>query len=286
MESKILNDLMLTIPTIIGSHSPGSQLYLLLKQVARREVESLFSEKDALENDFKPFGKMILPYYKMGAVDSLNLFDIDELIIFCFYWQNRKRYKKTLDIGANLGIHSIIMSKCGFEVRCFEPDPKHFEVLHKNIALNKCSGISEFNAAISSKSGQMEFIRVLGNTTSSHLAGSKDNPYGDLEKFLVKVEDIKEHIKWADFVKLDAEGHEKEIILATTKGHWQKTDAMIEVGNKNNAIALYDHFRRLGVNMFAQKLNWQKVKSVEDVPVGYKEGSLFVSMKRQMPWSE
>jgi len=104
---------------------------ILLKQVARKEIKDMFDTGEERSVDFKPFGELIFPYHSMGSVDSLKLFDLDELIIFSFYWANRTKYRKVLDIGANLGLHSILLSKCGYEVSCYEPDPIHFEILKK-----------------------------------------------------------------------------------------------------------------------------------------------------------
>ncbi len=282
--TSILEDLFLTLPSLNSHHSPNSKLHSLLKQVARREVEELFSDQIAQVRKFKPFGDLIFPYHRMGAIDSLNLFDLDELIIFSFYWINRKRYRRVLDAGANLGLHSTILSKCGYEVRAYEPDPQHFEILQRNLALNNCFDVEKFNAAVSSEAGVAEFIRVLGNTTSSHLAGSKSNPYGDLERFPVKVENIEPLITWADLIKLDVEGHEKEILLATNREHWLATDALVEVENKTNATFIYEHFARLKVNLFSQKTNWQLVHDIEEMPASYREGILFVTCKNEMPW--
>ena len=36
--------------------------------------------------------------------------------MFAFYYRNREFHKKVADIGANIGLHSIVLSKCGFEV--------------------------------------------------------------------------------------------------------------------------------------------------------------------------
>jgi len=274
------------LPTIWNRHAPGSELYTLLKQVVREDVVMHFSNNEAGALSLEPFGEIIFPYYKMGnKVDTTNLFDIDELMIFSFYWTNRKRYKRVLDAGANLGLHSIILNKCGYEVRTYEPDPVHFKILSKNLETNNCNTVSPYQAAISYEAGETEFIKVLGNTTSSHIAGAKQNPYGDLERFSVKVESVHPLLDWADLVKMDVEGHEKDIILSTKRDQWIKTDALVEIENPQNAAAIYEHLTTLDVSMFAQKNNWQRVGDVADMPTSYHDGTLFVSCKEAMPWS-
>lgn len=283
--SSILENLIMVIPEIIDHHAPKSELYKLLKRIARKEVEGVFNSSEIKPVQFQPFGSIIFPYFKMGAIDSLNLFDLDELIIFSFYFVNRGKYKKVMDIGANIGLHSVVLSKCGYEVFSFEPDPQHYQILKRNIDLNEGKATYANNAAISNKSGLMEFIRVLGNTTGSHLAGAKNNPYGELEKFQVLVEDINQYINEMDLIKLDAEGHEKEIILSTKIDNWLNTDAFVEIENEENADAIYNFFKDSKINLFSQKRNWCRVACLDDMPFSYHEGSLFISSKKQMPWS-
>lgn len=285
LNSPLLDTLMSTLPAIHDRHAPNGGLYALLKQIARREIESLFQAGMA-EADFGPFGHLIFPYEAMGAVDSLSLFDLDELILFSFYWCNRQRYHRVADIGANIGLHSVVLSRCGFEVRCYEPDPTHFRLLKRNLALNVCPRVTPVNAAVSRSAGTMEFVRVLGNTTGSHLAGAKPSPYGELERFPVDVEAVEPLFDWADLVKLDVEGHEAEILLATNESHWRKTDAVVEIGSATNARAVFDHFRATGVLLFAQKQNWRQVDDPAMMPTSYRDGSLFITCKTEMPWTE
>ncbi|MBI3901101.1 MAG: FkbM family methyltransferase, partial [Chlamydiia bacterium] len=140
--------------------------------------------------------------------------------------------------------------------------------------------VQAFNVAVSNKRGSANFTRVLGNTTSSHLTGSK-TPYGELETFAVELADIKELIPSADLIKMDVEGHEKEIILAVE--NWKNTDAIIEIGNNENAQAIYDHLTRLQVNAFAQKIGWKRVEKLEDMPTSHRDGSLFITSKDGLP---
>lgn len=285
LHSPILDSLISVLPSIRDRHAPSGRLYALLKQVARREIEGLF-QAEMPDARFGPFGELTFPYVTMGAVDSLSLFDLDELVIFAFYWCNRRRYRRVADIGANIGLHSIVLNRCGFEVRSYEPDPTHFRLLKRNLALNGCLRVTAVNAAVSREVGSMEFIRVLGNTTGSHLAGAKPSPYGELERFPVDVEAIEPLLGWADLVKLDVEGHEAEILLATNESHWRKTDAVVEIGTQANARAVFEHFRSSGVRLFAQKHGWRLVEELAMMPASYRDGSLFITCKAEMPWSE
>lgn len=285
-DSPVLEDLFLGLPFMLDQHSPQSPCYPFMNRIARSEVKRLFSDRQERVRDLKPFGSFVFPYQSMGTIDSLNLFDFSELILFSFYWMNRFSYRRVADVGANLGLHSIILSRSGFEVRAFEPDPWHFALLQRNLKLNHCFDVRVFNKAVSNREGKREFVRVLNNTTANHIAGSKPNPYGPLERLSVEVESIGSLIRWADLIKLDVEGHEKEILLETGREDWMNTDALVEVQNEANAKALYEHFSGLGVHLFSQKTNWSRVRDFMEMPMSYHEGTLFISMKNEMPWRE
>jgi len=264
-------------------HMRSSAFYRLCKLVARAAVGPLFSSSERTARPFGPFGSLSLPYTRMGAIDSIDLFGLDELIIFAFYHRNRGRYRRVLDIGANLGLHSIVMARCGFEVRAFEPDPWHYGLLKENLAANGATTVVADAAAVSTSDGEAQFVRVLGNTTGSHLAGSKDS-YGEKETFAVPTRAVGPLFDSAEFAKIDAEGHERVLLLVATRETMQRLDIMVEIGNPANAEAVYGHFRALGVGMFAQKLGWRRVEALSDVPTSHREGSLFISAKPAMPW--
>lgn len=285
--TSILESLVRALPSLRNHHAPTSDIYAFLRLVAREQARELFNASTPDPKSFLPFGELSFPYHTMGeTVDSTNLFDLDELIIFSYYWVNRHRYKTALDLGANLGVHSIIMEKCGFSVRAYEPDPWHFEILQDNLKLNRCRNTQAFNEAISNVAGTLEFARVKGNTTSSHLSGAKPSAYGEIERFPVRVASIQSQIAWADLIKVDVEGHEKEVLLAISHEHWRHADALVEIQNAENATIVFEHLSHLGVNLFSQKSNWRQVRSIEDMPSSYHEGTLFITCKNQMPWTE
>ena len=280
-----ISEILGLLPEIYSSHARDSATYLLFDKIIRNLIgnSSLTSTTGLI--DLGCFGEVIFPFTEMGAVSSLNLFELDELIIFSFYWKNRSLYHRSADIGANLGLHSILMSRCGWNVDAYEPDPNHLKLLHRNFELNKIANVNVFEAAVSDHQGTAEFVRVLGNTTGSHLAGVKQNPYGELEKFSVTLESINNIFSSVDFIKMDVEGQERTIILATDSEHWKKTDMMLEVGSQENASDIFIHLEKLKVNAFSQKNGWKLVTSLEQIPSSYKEGSLFISAKDCMPWN-
>lgn len=280
-----VENLISKLPTMCDRHAPGSSDYESLRESTKALMRELFSDPSDTAKPFGPFGELIFPYYKMGAIDSVDLFGLDEIVLFSFYWVNRHRYRRVLDIGANIGLHSIIMARCGFSVRSFEPDPMIFARLNRNLVLNSITTVATKNTAISDRPGAKEFTRVLGNLTGSHLSGAKETVYGEVERFSVSVESIVEHAKWADFAKIDAEGHEAEILLGVPSDCWKTLDSMVEIGNEKSAVRIFDGFAAdRGVRLFCQKNSWRRVTKLEDMPTNYRDGSLFITSKDHVPF--
>ena len=280
------NDIFEEIKNSPDKHPRGCEDYKRIESKLLEIVnKSGFVSGGSGNNSFGPFGEISLPYFKMGAIDSLDLFGLDEMIIFSYYYNNKNKYKKVSDLGANIGLHSILMSKSGYQVEAYEPDPTHIEMLEKNFKLNSIDLVNLNQVAVSDVDYKGKFVRVLGITTSSHIAGAKDNAYGDLETYDVDVVSAKEIFKNSDFIKMDVEGEEAKIISSTTKENWENVDMILEVGTESNKKVIYDHLKSIDVNMFSQKLAWKKVQVIEDIPASYKEGSLFVTLDNQMLWS-
>ena len=268
-----------------SQHSRDNSFYKTHEQELLNMLENsdLNNSKSGHES-FEPFGDLHFPYREMGAINTIHLFGLDELIIFSYYWANKSRYKNVADLGANIGLHSLIMDRCGFSINSFEPDPIHVDVFKENIVNNKSVNITINQKAISDKSGTMDFIRVLGNTTGSHLAGAKEDPYGELETFSVETSDINAVLLNNDFVKMDIEGQEATAILSTKKDTWANVEMILEVGTEKNAKIIFEYLNEINVNMFSQKTGWNKVSNLAEIPTSYKEGSLFLSVADEMSW--
>ena len=282
---EILKSLLELLPQINSHHSPFSSIYKYIEKTSKYSIYKLFGPDQNDQVDLGILGKVKFPYFSMGSINSTHLFGLDELILFTFYYKNRKRYKKVADLGANIGLHSIILSNLGFQVTSYEPDLIHFKKILENTNINCAQNKPELiNKAISTEKGFVEFTRIIDNTTGSHISGSKDSCYGDLEKITVETDSFKEIIANFDFLKIDIEGHEADVLLSTSSEDWKDTDAMLEVGSLNNAEKIFNFFNTMNVNLFSQKNNWFRVKKLDDMPSSYREGSLFISCKPNVPW--
>jgi FkbM family methyltransferase len=282
-EQITLDSIVLALPEVYQNHSRGSAIFNLLETCAQNAAKRIYGPKGEQIADLFPDVPIQLPYFEMGAINSTHLFGLDELIMFAYYFKQRPHIRRVLDIGANIGLHSIILSKLGFEVKSYEPDPEHFATLQKNIEVNSAQNIEVVNEAVSTEKGLASFVRVLGNTTGSHLEGAKSS-YGEKHIFEVKTAEFIKIMKWADFIKLDVEGAEARLLCSTSESDWTDVEAFVEIGNGENADAVFAHFKETKVNLFSQKTGWQKAVSKDDVPISHREGSLFISKKDSMTW--
>lgn len=215
---------------------------------------------------------LTIPFTSFGNVTSDDLFCDKEQVLFDFYERNAKRYRNALDIGANIGVHSILMASVGWQVRAYEPDPEHVRLAIEN-AVTHGVLVQFMQSAVSDHDGEETFVRVQGNTTGSHLKGDKV-PYGELEEFRVPVVDCRSLFRWADFAKIDCEGHEARLLLTVTRDN--RCEFMVEVGNRENAHDIYEHFMRMDVPMWSQKTAWHDVRTLNDMPQHHSEGALFI----------
>ena len=125
-----------------------------------------------------------------------------------------------LDIGAQTGNMAVAYSLFSKNVIAFEPNPAAFEILEKNSTLNS---ITPYNFAISKEEGECEFHYSDPGLCNGGYASVLNKGVGvtghslPLDVYMVNIIDfIKKYhpndINNISFIKIDAEGHDKEII--------------------------------------------------------------------------
>lgn len=119
-----------------------------------------------------------------------------------------------LDIGANIGSHTIAFSRIVGPTGCvfsYEPERCNFNTLAGNVALNNLLNVYVFQKAISSSSG---FIAVpeLDQEKTSNWGGLSlgDEDYSNTPNYPVPLITLDEqNFLRVDFIKMDIEGMEK-----------------------------------------------------------------------------
>jgi len=276
---EIVERIFRLLPETREFHSPANELSKLFDDIIHNYFLCHKQEHISIE----PLKGIIWPHVSLGNLHSYEMFRVIGMIQYSFYYKNRKNYKIAFDIGANIGLDSIILNKFGYEVHAFEPDQQSYSILLKNIELNSCKNIHSYPKAISNYKGVANFVRVKGNTTASHISGSRDF-YGDVDHLKVETITFQDVGVCPDLMKINVEGHEKEIIPTIKSDQWEKCDAFIGIHNEENQRVIYNYFQEIDVNIFSQKIKWRKAKSIEDVPVTNKQGYIFASKKDAMPW--
>lgn len=125
-----------------------------------------------------------------------------------------------LDIGANHGYFTILCSQLvgprGI-VYAFEPEPANYQLLAKTLLANDFKNVQAVKLAVSSRSGIEKLFTeeaYLG-THSLEKKGAGDF----IEVDLTSVDDFMKlnQVERVDFVKIDVEGHEVEVLKGMTE---------------------------------------------------------------------
>ena len=122
-----------------------------------------------------------------------------------------------LDVGANVGQHSIFMSKFCHQVHAFEPYEKVRNLLLEKIAINHLDNIMVHDVGLGARDEYLDYYAPIGvNTgTGSFLAEHASNNNRLLGKLrLVKGDDFLANLNLdrVDLIKIDVEGFEKFVL--------------------------------------------------------------------------
>jgi FkbM family methyltransferase len=122
------------------------------------------------------------------------------------------------DIGANIGIVTLILSKLVGEsgqVFAFEPNPRCFDALEAAVRHNQITNVSVEQFALGSESGELELVFPEHNAGAGSLKRRSIDKVGHSIRVLVrKLDDFAaEHgINRIQFMKIDVEGFEGEVL--------------------------------------------------------------------------
>ncbi len=170
-----------------------------------------------------------------------------------------KRNDIVVDIGAHAGIFTLLASyfaKQG-QVYAFEPFKENYNLVLENINLNKAKNVKAFNQAVSDKKGKLKFYV----STSKNKGQNSMYKLGESQKEVsvekISFKDFLKKIPKIDFLKIDCEGAEYEILFSLSKKELQKI--------KKISMEFHNYGKRTGDDLarFLHQ-NGFKVKMVKD----------------------
>ena len=192
--------------------------------------------------------------------------------------------KDALDIGVYRGVYSYKLSQHFKNIHSFEPNPLLYPYLERNLkkivsniklynfALSDSNGVTELKLPLRSKSLFKDNIEEL-----YQLGAATMHPKNKIEKFkkvpiiTKKLDDIKINDK-IDFMKIDVEGHEKNVIqggIETIKKN--KPILLIEIEERHTKTAVIDiinYINSIGYKTFVSKknnlINIEKIKNLNE----------------------
>lgn len=227
---------------------------------------------------------IILNKTNFGNVSHAHLLGPHELIIFDNYINRRIKNRIAIDMGANIGMHTILLSKLGYEVHAYEPDPKTFECLQLNLKSNKCEAIL-YNSAVTSESfiinGYTNFTRVIDHPTSSGLSNTEKKFYGNIENLKVKAVKSSNIIKDAGILKIDVEGSESIILenLIVEENNYEYIN--IEISGDHSREIIFKKMKEVKkYEWYTDKIQLKNPKK-NLLPLSWRDGSLHLIMKKR-----
>ncbi len=127
-----------------------------------------------------------------------------------------KKDDVVIDVGANIGCTSILFGELAEQVISFEPSPTTFNLLQKNIKQSGLENITLLNSALGSNPGVSKITYAESNRSGGFISNKTTISTGHVtEKIRIEKLDNIIHdlnISKLDFIKIDVEGFEKEVI--------------------------------------------------------------------------
>ena len=147
------------------------------------------------------------PYFQAIEGQAVALAGLAALI-------NRQvpRCSTVIDVGANIGLSTILLARMAERVIAFEPSPPNVAFLRRNLERNGINNVEVHAVAASSEPGTLRF-HVAQFGAGSHVVAAGHVSSDSISTVDVKAVTLDESdLPSIAFIKIDAEGHEPDVL--------------------------------------------------------------------------
>ena len=204
-----------------------------------------------MELNARTIGEHILWFYNERESDAIlaEVFDQEQ-----YRFKSQRPNPFIIDCGAHIGI-SILYFKIRYpsaRILAFEPDPLNLAILRKNIESNRFIDVIVVERAVANKEGKAILYRETTDayrsnkgirwTWSNSLLARKG--FGRLEEFPVRTVCLSGFLDQpVDFLKIDIEGAEEQVIKEIQHRLNQVRNITIEYHGRNTDREVNDLYR-------------------------------------------
>jgi len=227
-----------------------------------RSFRSLISLIRTVKNWYVPLFMYIFPFgdvnrevtveCRNGLKYILRPKKLGDLVIFVeiigknIYTSHFSIVGTIVDIGAHIGIFSVLAGKTGNHVYAYEPFPSNFKLLKKNIEINSLTNVKAFQKAVGSKMGVRSLFIDAKFSGGHSLYPFEGHPFnGSIKCQTTTLEDIfvSNDLERINFLKIDCEGAEYEILLNTPKRFLHRIDKIVIECHGGSGMRIADLLR-------------------------------------------
>ena len=160
----------------------------------------------------------------IGNFEGQHLLNIIQALKYYSFKNNIKNKNDILilDIGGNIGVHTIYLGKLGYSVLSFEPSPRNFYILNKNYCLNKNNNTILINEGLSTVEKTCDYYSHKNNIGNGILfcnkisnKNIKSSFFKQYEVRLTKLSNFIPYLinKNLVLIKIDIEGSEGQALF-------------------------------------------------------------------------
>lgn len=137
-----------------------------------------------------------------------------------------------LDIGGNIGVFALYAATRykNVEVYSYEPFPENARYFENNLRDSKLTNIHFFNAAVSDETG-VRVLRVddswIKHSLNEKSSGEESSANKGVSVKSFSLDDVLRQVEKCDFLKLDCEGSEYEILYACSPENLKKVKKIV-----------------------------------------------------------